>query len=98
MVTNKQVPAIQTIKFQINDVPPVKQASIGNQRDNARRRKRLRDEALKVAKDRPYALYGETRVGLAILYLRSNGKLDGANIIGGIADALQGFFTRTTDS
>jgi Holliday junction resolvase RusA-like endonuclease len=92
MVSNRQIPVKHSIKFQIVDVPPVKQASIGNHRDNAKRRKRLRDEALRVAKGKPYAFYGETKVRLTILYLRSNGKLDAANIIGGIADALQGFF------
>ena len=54
----------------------------------------MKDEAVRLAKEtnRAYELYGDAKVKLTIMYGRNRGKLDAANIVGGIADALQGTF------
>lgn len=82
------------IHLDVNGVPPVKQAPFGQNAENRKRRKRLKDEAAMVAKDtnRAYEFYGETPVRIAIRYSRARGKSDAANIVGGIADALEGVF------
>lgn len=76
-------------------VPPVKSPQISLRDDNNKRKKKLLDECLKTATDTKKALflYGKA-VRLKIIYNRNRGKMDAANIIGGIADILEGPFYR----
>lgn len=84
---NKRTP----IQILVRDRPPVKTAVYD--RNNSKRRQKLLEETLKVAKEskRAFELYGK-RVKMTISYRRSEGKHDAANIISGIADAMQGPF------
>ena len=92
MAKSRQVHAKTVIKLDINEEPPVKQPSIGSQSDNTKRRLRLRGIALERAQKTPYPFYGVNHIKISILYIRCRGKLDSANIVGGIADCLQGIF------
>jgi len=84
-MANKKGP----IQILVKDRPPVKTAVYD--RNNLQRRKKLLEETTRVAKEtkRAFELYGK-RVKMTISYRRSEGKHDAANIVGGIADAMQG--------
>jgi len=82
------------VKISIKGIPPVKSLAYSAQhKENRKRRDRLLKEAVRVAKDnrQEYVLYGKD-VKLGIIYRRSQGNMDSTNIIGGIADVLEGVF------
>ena len=54
MVTSEPALKKRDVELSIRGVPPVKQPSIGNHRDNRKRRIALRTEALRIAKSKPY--------------------------------------------
>ncbi len=72
-------------------IPSVKQPGPNEGAKNKQRKIRLRQEVLiKVREiDWPIDLY-DKEMKLTVIYNRGRAKVDSANIIGGIADALQG--------
>ena len=75
------------IEFSVSGMPPYKQTPANNdEREHQHeRRELLKAEARKICKSLTI-----NEVRLDIIYSRHSGKADPANIIGGIADALQG--------
>jgi len=76
------------MKLCVKEIPPYKQAPAdGREREN----KRIRTMALKrEAKEELSIPIKQKSVRLVIWYSRLRGKSDAVNIIGGIADALNG--------
>ncbi len=74
------------MKIEINGIPPYKQtpADLKERESQIMRRGKLRQEAEKLN----FQLTSKN-LKIKIIYFRSKGKADAANIIGGIADALQ---------
>lgn len=95
-------PKPQKISFQVSDLPPWKQTSKGDRKEKQKRVKSLKccakseiekfNERLRqrvsIAWINP--MDPQTMVHIFIHYTRGIGKSDATNIIGGIADALQG--------
>jgi len=81
----------QCIEIDLLGIPPVKQPGPNEKEKNKQRQVRLRQEALNIAResDWPVHLY-DKKMKLTIYFNRGQAKTDSANIIGGIADALQG--------
>jgi len=79
------------IEINLLGIPPVKQPGSNEGDKNRQRKVRLRQRALNATResDWPVDLY-DRKMKLTILYNRGKAKVDSANIIGGIADALQG--------
>ena len=74
------------IEISILGIPPYKQIPAKNERKaQNERREALRKKAREI-----FDLPNSNNVSLNIIYSRHKGKADTANIIGGIADALQG--------
>lgn len=75
------------IEISVSGIPPYKQTPANNEeREHQDERRELRKaEAKKICKS-----LINNEVSLDIIYSRHSGKADPANIIGGIADALQG--------
>lgn len=78
----------RTLEIHVEDCPPWKQlpADSGEKRRQKERRALLEEKARKI--------FGEaaclaTQINLSIKYRRNKGRADAANIIGGIADALE---------
>jgi hypothetical protein len=82
---------IKRIEIELLGTPPVKQPGPNESDKNRQRRVKLRQAALNIAResDWPVELY-DKRLKLTIYFNRATSKMDSANIIGGIADALQG--------
>jgi len=81
----------QRIELNVLGVPPVKHPASNQKERNKRRQVKLRQEALNETRriDWPVNLY-EKRMKLTIFYNRRQANIDSANIIEGIADALEG--------
>ena len=77
------------ITIQVDDKPPYKQspASEAERASQEKRRRSLKEKARETF-DLPLPLI--SNCSFSIRYSRKNGRSDSANIIGGIADALQG--------
>ena len=82
---------IKRIEIELLGTPPVKQPGPNESDKNRQRRVKLRQAALNIARgsDWPVELY-DKKLKLTIYFNRATSKMDSANIIGGIADALQG--------
>ncbi len=83
---------VRHISIEVTGSPPYKQApaDVSEAANQSQRQELLRREARKAAAD----VLGEGPVdgpvSISITYLRARGRADAANIIGGIADGLQG--------
>ena len=79
------------IEISLLGQPPVKQPGPYEKEKNKKRRVRLQQQALIVTRETgwPVDLF-DKNMRLTIWYNRCKGGSDSANIIGGIADALQG--------
>ncbi len=79
------------IEISLRGQPPVKQPGPYEKEKNKKRRVRLRQQALIVTRETnwPVDLF-DKNMKITIWYNRYKGGSDSANIIGGIADALQG--------
>jgi len=75
------------MRLHICEIPPYKQAPADT---NERRNQMKRTEALKSAAVNEKTAPIKGKVSLTITYSRKSGRSDAANIIGGIADALNG--------
>ena len=86
---------VKPIAITVAGIPPVKSPSIGGHGENKKRKQKFEREAVRIAKEtgRELELYGKC-VRLTIVYHRYRGNVDAANIIGGVADALEGPFYR----
>lgn len=75
------------IEISVQGKPPYKQApaSPGEKGNQDKSKEELQNKAREMYKSEPL----EGDVSLVIVYSRSRGKMDSANIIGGIADALE---------
>jgi len=71
--------------LQAREIPPYKQTPAGRRE---RQNQEIRAHALKVEADRQFGSLLRGNVRLRIEYHRHSGRSDVANIIGGIADAL----------
>lgn len=74
------------IEISISGIPPYKQIPAKNERKAQNERR----EALRKIAREIFDLPSSNNVSLNIFYSRHKGRADPANIIGGIADALQG--------
>ena len=83
----RRIKQLMVIEITVLGQPPYKQTHADdNQREQQKERsKALKDEARKICKS-----VSNSEVSLDIKYLRYKGRADPANIIGGIADTLQG--------
>ena len=75
------------IEISVSGIPPYKQTPVNNdEREHQdERRELLKTEARKICKS-----LSNNKVSLDIIYSRHKRRADSANIIGGIADVLQG--------
>ena len=79
------------IEINLLGIPPVKQPGPNEGAKNKQRKVRLQQEALIKSRESnwPVDLY-DKKMRLTVVYNRGIAKVDSANVIGGIADALQG--------
>ena len=80
------------IAFEVDGSPPYKQtpADVSEAARQKQRRELLQREARRAAADAVIECPLDGQVSMSITYLRARGRTDAANIIGGIADGLQG--------
>jgi len=72
-------------------IPPVKQPGPNEGKKNKDRKVRLQQKALNITRETQWPVeYYTKNIKMSITYYRGVAKLDSANIIGGIADSLQG--------
>ena len=80
------------IEFEVIEKPPYKQsyASRNEQTNQEIYKESLKNEARNLMITKSIQMITKENVKLMIRYERANGRMDSANIIGGIADTLEG--------